>query len=217
MDDRYLSPGDGPQVELRVRGSRFLGQVFAVGDEATAQDRLQALRRRTHDATHHCWALRLGEPQAMFERSDDDGEPSGTAGRPILSALQRETLCDALLVVTRYFGGTKLGSGGLARAYADCATHALTQAPRHERFRTRELAIACDFADLGAVEAILQRRAAWLRGVVRQFEAGPRLELLVLRSLAAALAREIVEGSAGRAELTVGPEGCTPLPRPADG
>jgi uncharacterized YigZ family protein len=200
MDDLYLSPGDGPQVELRVRASRFLGQVFAAEDEPTAQAQLSSLRRRYHDASHHCWALRLGEPQSLQERADDDGEPHGTAGRPILAALQREKLCDALLVVTRYFGG-KLGTGGLTRAYAECAAQALAAAPRRERFVTRVLHLECDFAELGAVEAVLSRRTAWLRSITRGFAPRPQLTLCVLRSHGSALHEEIVAASAGRARL----------------
>jgi uncharacterized YigZ family protein len=204
MDDRYLSPGDGPQVELRVKGSRFLGQVFAVVDAPALAAQLQAQRRRHHDATHYCWAARLGAPPSILERSDDDGEPSGTAGRPILAALQRATLCDALLVVTRYFGGTKLGAGGLARAYGLCAGTALAQAPRVERLLTQELTVSCDFGDLGLIEAILGRRSDWLVTVNREFAPQPQLRLLVARSRVAALARELSELSSGRARLRVG-------------
>ncbi len=109
-----------------------------------------------------------------------------------------------LLVVTRYFGGTKLGTGGLARAYADAAAKALAAAPRRTvRLETR-LSVTCDFDDLGAVEATLAREAADIRGVERDYSAGPRLILFARRSRAEQIAGVIVESTAGRAKVRIG-------------
>src|SRR5690606_18787347 len=130
--DRYRSLENGPEAETRVRGSRFLGQAFRISSLEESAAAIAIIRRGYHDATHHCWALRLGPPETPFERSDDDGEPSGTAGAPILAVLRRAELFDALVVVTRSCGGTKLGTGGLARGYGEAARAALTAAP--ERF-----------------------------------------------------------------------------------
>jgi len=204
MEDRYSCLGDGPRIELKVKGSRFLGQAFAVRDEAEAMRRLDALRRREYDATHHCWALRVGEPEQLLERFDDDGEPSGSAGRPILGALLREKLSDGLVVVTRYFGGTKLGTGGLVRAYGEAAAEAIAQAPHHIRHLTATLRVACSFDDLGTVEATLHRFADVIRAVEREFDPTPRLRLSVLRSRAPALRAQLVEDSAGRVRFDEG-------------
>jgi uncharacterized YigZ family protein len=111
-----------------VSGSKFIAYLApsASGDEAAGA--LEERRRRYPDATHHCWAFRVGRPGELFERSADAGEPSGTAGRPILDALRHAELENVTCIVTRYFGGTKLGTGGLARAYAGAADEAISAA-----------------------------------------------------------------------------------------
>ena len=123
--DRYLSLETGDEIESKVKGSRFLGQAFRADSEDEAGRRLAEVRRKYHDASHHVWALRTGPPEDCRERSDDDGEPSRTAGAPILAVLQGSGLHDALVIVTRWFGGTKLGPGGLIRAYSAAARAAL--------------------------------------------------------------------------------------------
>jgi uncharacterized YigZ family protein len=202
--DLYHAVEDGPETEWKVKGSRFLGQVFRIADEAGAASCLQTVRKKHHAATHHCWALRVGSPEAVVERSDDAGEPSGTAGRPILNQLLGQEIHDVLLVVTRYFGGTKLGTGGLARAYADAAAMALAAAPRRiVRLETR-LSVTCDFDDLGFVEAILAREAADVRVVERDYSRGPRLTLFARRSRAEEIADVIIETTSGRAKVRIG-------------
>lgn len=106
-----------------VKGSRFLATVLCVSDEVGARAGLEGLRAQMPDATHHCSAWRLRAPS--IERASDDGEPSGSAGRPILAQLQGHDLVDAAIIVTRYYGGTKLGVGGLVRAYGAAAAAVL--------------------------------------------------------------------------------------------
>lgn len=113
----------------RVRDSRFIATATPLHSEEGARVALDRVRAEFHGATHHCWALRLAAPQEPVERSSDDGEPSGTAGAPILQAIRRAGLTNVLIVVTRYFGGVKLGKGGLARAYRDAARSVLKDAP----------------------------------------------------------------------------------------
>jgi len=106
----------GGAAEYAVQRSRFIADTAAVKDEETAQAFLQEIKKKYYDARHHCygWILEGGRRK----KSGDDGEPSGTAGAPILAALERQRITDGLIVVTRYFGGIKLGAGGLIRAYA---------------------------------------------------------------------------------------------------
>jgi uncharacterized YigZ family protein len=111
----------------KTKGSRFIGEAFLVTTEAEAETRLAAVRTREHAATHWCWAWRLGTDGAAF-RSSDDGEPSGSAGAPILRQIDARGLTNTLVVVTRYYGGTKLGVGGLVRAYGEAASEALDAA-----------------------------------------------------------------------------------------
>lgn len=200
--DRYRSLENGPEAEARIRGSRFLGRAFRISTLEEGTVAITAIRRTYHDATHHCWAVRLGPPESPFERSDDDGEPSGTAGAPILAELRRGELFDSLVVVTRYFGGTKLGTGGLARAYAEAARLAVMAAP--ERFVWREMTfvVSCAYEDLGTVEGFLAREASSIRSVQREFAAQPKFVVTALRSEADRLRDGLVEATAARVEIT---------------
>jgi uncharacterized YigZ family protein len=197
--DRYLTVRDGPETELKEKGSRFLARALAVRDEEESAARLLAVRKRYHAATHHCWAHRLGPPESLFEKADDDGEPSGTAGIPILQALQSADVHGALVVVTRWFGGTKLGTGGLARAYGDAARQAVDAAPRRVIWREVVLEVTVGYADVGNVEAVLAREAGSVRGCKRTFDGDPRFLVRTLRSRAADLAAAITEATGGRA------------------
>lgn len=113
---------------ILVSGSKFIAWVAPAATEAEGETFLNERHRRYPDATHHCWAYRVGRPGPLIERFSDAGEPSGTAGRPIADALRSAGLENTVCVVTRYFGGTKLGTGGLARAYADAASTAIEAA-----------------------------------------------------------------------------------------
>ena len=114
-------------AEIEVSRSRFLAEASRVETEEDARAAIVRVRRAHPDARHHCTAFVLG-PRREIERSNDDGEPSGTAGAPILDTLRGADLTDAVVVVTRWFGGTLLGTGGLARAYGDAARAALEAA-----------------------------------------------------------------------------------------
>ncbi len=202
--DSTPSLGNGREVELKVKGSRFLAQAFSAEDEDTARRQLDAIRRQYHDATHHCWALRLQPADRPLELAEDDGEPSGTAGLPILQALQRAKLYDALVVVTRYFGGTKLGRGGLVRAYGEAARQAVEAAPRRTIWHDVTLGVDCSFDELGAVEAVLARHHADIRRIERDYSSGVHLELHLRRGAALPVAEELREITAGRARLNWG-------------
>lgn len=119
-------PGEGELTEQR---SRFLSFALPAADEAAARAAVTTLSERFHDARHVCRAWRIGAIPPPAEFRHDDGEPSGTAGEPLLAAIRRAGLTNAVVVVVRYFGGVKLGPGGLARAYGTAATLALEAAP----------------------------------------------------------------------------------------
>jgi uncharacterized YigZ family protein len=199
--DRYRSVEDGPETECKVKGSRFLGQVFRAASAEEATDRLQSVRKRHHSATHLCWASRIGVPEDPVERFDDAGEPSGTAGRPILNQMLGLEVHDALVVVTRYFGGTKLGTGGLARAYADAAALALEAAPERVVLRETKLGVECGFDDVGAVEAYVAKAGTDVHRVERTYDPSPQLTLHVRRSRADAILAAIIDATAGRATV----------------
>lgn len=150
----YLAPGGEARAEIREKGSRFLAVVGPAAAEAAAREILATLEREFPDATHHCWAWRLGEPAR--ERSADAGEPAGTAGMPILQVLRGAGLSDVMAVVVRWFGGTKLGKGGLARAYAAAAREALQTLPVISRAPTVKLTIEVPYEKVGAVKRLIR-------------------------------------------------------------
>ncbi|MFF2296458.1 IMPACT family protein [Arthrobacter sp. NPDC058127] len=138
-----LAPGDDFRHELEIKRSRFITVLRRASDEDSARALVAELRKEFHDARHHCSAFVLG-PDRVIQRSNDDGEPSGTAGIPMLEALiKRETLpgvtdlSDVSAVVVRYFGGILLGAGGLVRAYSESVSAALDSAPLVQRRRLR--------------------------------------------------------------------------------
>jgi uncharacterized YigZ family protein len=149
----YAAPAGESWGEIREKGSRFLAWIGPAAGEDAAKAALDGLARRYPDATHHCWAWRLGSPPR--ERSSDAGEPSGTAGVPILQVVRGAGLSDVLAVVVRWFGGTKLGKGGLARAYAAAAREALAGLPVAQRVSTVRIALQVPYERVGAVKRLI--------------------------------------------------------------
>ena len=156
MTDTYRTLQNSGRAEHTVDGSRFLAEAVAVANRTAAEEAITAVRTREHKATHHCSAYRLGAAGDTF-RYDDDGEPSGTAGRPILRQIDAHDLTDTLVVVTRYFGGTELGTGGLARAYGDAAAAALEQAECVERVVRTPVQIRYEYDDTAPAERVLRQ------------------------------------------------------------
>ncbi|MDE5729921.1 MAG: YigZ family protein [Alistipes sp.] len=132
IPDSYHTLEAPAEAVFKEKSSKFLAYAYPVGGEEEIRERIEALRKRYYDATHHCYAWRLG-PQGEAFRANDDGEPSGTAGKPILGQLLSHELTDCLIVVVRYFGGTKLGVSGLIAAYREAAAGAIASAQIVER------------------------------------------------------------------------------------
>ena len=146
---------DGVDVELEVKRSRFLTRLHRVTSEETARAVIDERRSRFFDARHHCSAFILG-PEGRAARSSDDGEPAGTAGVPMLTVLTSNHLTDVVAVVTRYFGGIKLGAGGLVRAYSEAVAHAVAVAGTRRVELCALLGIDADFANIGTLENSLR-------------------------------------------------------------
>lgn len=128
MTDSFWTVESKLTTEIKIERSRFIGTVVPVVSRQLAEDEYEAIRRQYYDATHNCFAYQVGLEAKQEFRYSDDGEPSGTAGRPIHDAILSRNVTDVLVVVTRYFGGIKLGTGGLARAYRQSADDALGEA-----------------------------------------------------------------------------------------
>ena len=143
---RYPIPSRESRAEIRVSNSRFIATLAPAFTVEEARAFIARIRAEFADATHNVPAYIIGHGAAVIAHCNDDGEPAGTAGRPALAVLQGSGLGDAALVITRYFGGTKLGTGGLVRAYGDAARAVLEQAPLAEKVATQTLMMAVPYA-----------------------------------------------------------------------
>ena len=142
-------------AELIEKKSRFIGQAFPVNNEQEAQDQLAAIRTKHRAARHNVYAWVIGADNE-FMRSSDDGEPAGTGGRPVLEAIKKSGLQNIMIVVTRYFGGILLGSGGLTRAYGKAAQLAIDEAAVIKRLPAQKYAITCSYPYLSKTEIVLK-------------------------------------------------------------
>ena len=197
MADSYQTLAGEAEAELKVKGSRFLAAACAVRDEAAAEAAIRAVRKKAYDATHHCTAYRLGPDGDVF-RYNDDGEPSGTAGLPILRQIEARGLTDTLVVVTRYYGGTKLGMGGLARAYGDAAAEALAAAPVVEKVLRTPVRVRFGYDDTSPALHTVGRFDAEIRDT--RYSDVTELVVAVRRSQADAFVAAFTEALGGRGE-----------------
>ncbi|HEY4529199.1 MAG TPA: YigZ family protein [Luteimonas sp.] len=180
---------------LEVKHSRFLAHAAPVADADEAAAFIASVS--VPDATHNCWAWRIGDGY----RSSDDGEPAGTAGRPILAAIDGQGLDGVAVVVTRWYGGIKLGAGGLVRAYGGAAAECLRTAERREVLDLAEIDVECPFADIAAVHAALPVYDA--EKLSEDFAAhGVRFRLRLPAAHVPALATRLRDATRDRARLS---------------
>ena len=153
MSDHYRTIAARVELTRRIDRSEFLGIAFPVSDEAATFLELERTQKRFFDATHHCWAFRLFAGGRA--RSSDAGEPSGTAGKPILAAINGAALHDVAVIVVRWYGGVKLGTGGLSRAYRDTAAETLRSAEIVDRYIYRRIDVVVPFHTLSSVYRLI--------------------------------------------------------------
>ncbi|MEJ8279854.1 IMPACT family protein [Pseudonocardia spirodelae] len=192
--------------EIEIARSRFRCTVARVDAVDAAQAVIDRVRRAGPDATHHCTALRIGDPATgdLAARSSDDGEPSGTAGVPMLEVLTRRGLTDVVAVVSRWFGGTRLGAGGLVRAYSGVLAATLDTVGELRRVRHRELLLAVGHDRAGRLEHDLRHSPYRLCGV--EHGADVTLTVAVPETATGAFAAWLAEHTAGDVEaLDTGP------------
>lgn len=146
MNDSYLTIASRAQTEIKIERSRFISTVVSAQSKSAAEEEYAQICRHYYDATHNCFAFVVGREADQIFRYSDDGEPSGTAGKQIYETILSHNVTDVLVVVTRYYGGVKLGTGGLSRAYRESANAVLDQATIIERFlmQTCRLSFAHD-------------------------------------------------------------------------
>ena len=179
-NDTYKSIAEPSEGLFRDNGSRFIAKAYPVEDEARVKEIVAALRKEYHDARHHCYAYRIGLDGSTW-RASDDGEPSGSAGRPILGQIDSAGLSDILVVVIRYFGGIKLGIPGLIRAYKTSTADALAAASVVEKVAGRWYTLHFPYGDLPAVMKLVKDMDLPQRG--QSFLADCTLEVRVRATL----------------------------------
>jgi len=197
--DSYHVPISAAEFRLTDRASRFFGYVAPAMDEAAALAVLAERSRLHHDASHHCWAFRVGSPSNLLERSSDAGEPSGTAGRPILDVIKGAGLYECVVVVTRWFGGTLLGRGGLIRAYGLAASEALKLTRTKEIIPTARFVVECGYDLIGLVEQMASKAGGAVTG--GDYGAEAKLSVEIPLATAVGFAERMVDASGGRVKV----------------
>ena len=193
--DEYLVPTGYGEDEFTEKKSKFIGRVWPVETEEEALEKIQQMKKQHYDATHNCWAYVLKSGTMRFS---DDGEPGGTAGNPMMQVLQKEELYNVCCVVTRYFGGTLLGAGGLVRAYTKGAKIAIDAAGKSIKRVWSVLYIPCPYTFYERVKLEVEA----FGGVIRdtQFGAEVELEILVPKESAQSFLDRITDLTSGTVE-----------------
>ncbi len=177
--DIYYTIGEAAEGEYREKGSKFLAYAFPVSSEVEVREKLESVRKIHPKARHHVYAYRL-HPDGSLYRANDDGEPSGTGGRPILGQIDKRELTNTLIVVARYFGGTLLGASGLIRAYRAGAADALAKARIREKFLAHNYRIGFDYEKMGDLMRVAKSFDAEI--LAQHFELHPSLDVAVRKS-----------------------------------
>ena len=193
--DEYLVPTGFGEDEFIEKKSRFIGRVWLVESEEEAQEKIQQMKRQHYDATHNCWAYIIKDGPSRFS---DDGEPGGTAGNPMMQVLQKEQLFNVVCVVTRYFGGTLLGAGGLVRAYTKGAKIAVNAAGKSMKRVWSVLYVPCPYSFYERVKL----EVAAFGGIIRntEFTSEVELEILVAEAQAQPFLDRLTDMSAATIE-----------------
>jgi YigZ family protein len=186
---------EGGQGEIMEKKSRFIADVRKVESEEEATAFIEEIKKKYWDARHHCSAFVIGQ-KGQLTRCSDDGEPSGTAGRPMLEVLLGEGICDIAVVVTRYFGGVLLGTGGLVRAYSAAVKEGLKNCVTGYRRLGTEIEVQTDYTGLGKLQYLLASRQ--ISPIGEEYGADVKLRLLIPAEEAEDLRTELTDALNGR-------------------
>lgn len=201
MLPEYKTVYRGGEGEITEKKSRFIANVVPVSSEEEAEEFIESMKKKYWDARHNCYAYIIGE-RGEIKRFSDDGEPGGTAGKPILEVLAGEGITNAAIVVTRYFGGTLLGTGGLVRAYGAAAKEGLSASAVINKIPGMRLSITTDYTGLGKIQYLLGQRGITVLDTV--YTDKVEMEALVSLKEGAAVKAEIREGTNGQAAMQEG-------------
>ncbi len=184
--------------EIIEKKSRFIANVFPIKTEEEALAYLEQIRKKHYDARHNCFAYVIGENHEC-KRSSDDGEPSGTAGHPMLEVILGEEVHDVLVVVTRYFGGTLLGTGGLVRAYSAATKAGLAATTLIDRKKGQKISIETDYNGIGKLQYIMNQ--CDVTELEAEYGEAVKVIALVPEGECENFKREVIEASSGRAAM----------------
>jgi uncharacterized YigZ family protein len=199
MTEAKYVPAERARAEIRVANSRCIASAAPTGSVAAARDFIAEIRAEMPDATHHVYAYVVGHGATTTLGMSDDGEPSGTAGRPVLAVLRGSGLGDVALVVTRYFGGTLLGTGGLVHAYGDAAREVLAVLPRAAKIERRELLIVLPYNAYDQARRLVGSHAGSI--VAEEFAADVTLHAQLPAVQVAIFTAALGEVTAGQAQI----------------
>lgn len=194
----YTAPRATFQKELEIRKSIFLATLIPVKNEEEAQEAIAKMKKEKRDATHNCSAYRIGT-ERIYEKSSDDGEPQGTAGHPMLHVLQMNELTNTLAIVTRWFGGIKLGAGGLTRAYTQSLADAVKEADLVRYTPHEKYTVSFPYTTAGAFENHIKGTDIIVKD--RQFSDKVTVTFLTLPDKAETHTRWLTDATGGKAEI----------------
>ena len=146
--EEYITITQNETAEITEKKSKFIADLYYVENAEQVEEKIIEIKKKYYDARHHCIAYRYVQGNQVIEKSSDDGEPSGTAGAPMLNILQKNNLCNILVIVTRYFGGILLGTGGLVRAYSEATQKAIEQSKLVTKIKGIEAEVKLDYSNL---------------------------------------------------------------------
>ena len=146
--EKYYTIFDDIQTEITEKKSKFIANIYKVENVEQAEEKIKNIKKKYFDAKHHCIAYRIQDNNQILEKFSDDGEPSGTAGAPMLTILQKNNLCNVIVIVTRYFGGILLGTGGLVRAYSDVTLNAIKESILLEKVEGIHIKLKTEYPNL---------------------------------------------------------------------
>ncbi len=199
MNNKYLTIQQSTVAEYEINKSRFIAYLERIATENEAIEFIGKIKKKHWDARHNCSAYIIGE-KANFQKADDDGEPSGTAGKPMLEVLKKNGLTDVVVVVTRYFGGIKLGAGGLIRAYGTSVTNAISATQIVEKVLFSRLAVTIDYTLLGTLENNLHLSEYIIES--KEFTDKVTLNILVPKTTVSSVKEAIINWTSSHCSIT---------------
>lgn len=197
--DHYERIRGGAKAEIKIKGSEFIAEAAQAATKEDAERFWKEMKSLHYDATHNCMAYRIG-PDGMEFRYSDDGEPNGSAGKPIFFMIEKSALYDTVVNVTRYFGGTKLGVGGLVRAYGEAAELALDKCTRETVHLTKAVIVDCSYEEISAMKRLIDEYAL---DFSEQYTDIVQFRINVAQSKAEQFIREVESSTLGRAKSTL--------------